>query len=146
MEESLKYLADSLKSLLPVKTDIRTYSPLTLAYIGDAVYDLMIRTLVVSKGNCQPQKLHGKTVKYVSAKAQARIIVAISDLLSEDEAAVYKRGYNAKPHTIAKNAGLEEYKKATGFEALLGYLYLCNEYDRLFEIVTLSINVIDNKR
>lgn len=146
MEESLKYLADSLKNLLPVNTDIRTYSPLTLAYIGDAVYDLMIRTLVVSEGNCKPQKLHGKTVRYVSAKSQAKIVGKILDSLDEEESTVYKRGYNAKPHTIAKNAGLEDYRKATGFECLLGYLYLQGEYERLFEVVTLSIDIIDNKR
>lgn len=145
MEESLMYLADSIKNLLPIEADIRTYSPLTLAYIGDAVYDLMIRTLVVSQGNCKPQKLHAKAVKYVKAKAQAKVIDQLIETLSEEELAVYKRGHNAKPNTVAKNAGLEEYLKATGFEALLGYLYLCNEYERLFELVTTSINVINNR-
>ena len=145
MEESLKFLADSLKNMLPIETDIRTYSPLTLAYIGDAVYDLMIRTLVVSQGNCKPQKLHSKAVRYVSAKAQARIVDSIFETLNEEELAVYKRGQNSKPHTKAKNAGLEEYLKATGFEALLGYLYLTNKYERLFELVATSIKLIDKK-
>lgn len=141
MEESLKYLADSIKNLVPVKADIRTYSPLTLAYIGDAVYDLIIRTMVVSQGNCKPQKLHQKATKFVKAKAQAKAIDALMEKLSEEELAVYKRGYNSKPNTIAKNAGLEEYLKATGFEALLGYLYLCNEYERLFEVTAESVRL-----
>lgn len=145
MEESLKHLADSIKNLLPVKADIRTYSPLTLAYIGDAVYDLIVRTLVVSEGNCKPQKLHSKATRYVKAKAQAKAIDVLMETLDEEELAVYKRGHNSKPNTIAKNAGLEEYLKATGFEALLGYLYLCDNYERVFEIVAESIRIIDNR-
>lgn len=145
MEESLKIIADSIKKSLPVKVDLRTYSPLTLAYIGDAVYDFIVKTLVVSSGNCKPQRLHVKTTRYVKAKAQAKAIEALSECLSEPELAVYKRGYNSKPNTIAKNSGLEEYLKATGFEALLGYLYLENNIERLLEIVKKSIDIIDGR-
>ncbi len=123
--------------------DIRTYSPLTLAYIGDAIYDLLVRSFVVCKGNTSNNKLHKKTTRYVSAKAQAEIIKAIKEDLTEEEVGIYKRGKNAKPSSTAKNASLTEYLKATGFEALLGYLYLTGQKDRLTYIVKKGIEVID---
>lgn len=123
--------------------DIRTYSPLTLAYIGDAIYDLLVRSFVVCKGNTSNNKLHKKTTRYVSANAQAEIIKAIKEDLTEEEVGIYKRGKNAKPSSTAKNASLTEYLKATGFEALLGYLYLTGQKDRLTYIVKKGIEVID---
>ncbi len=117
------------------KQDVRAYSPLTLAYIGDAVYDLIIRTVVVEKANRPANILHHMTVKYVSAGAQARIVEALMDRLTEEEQSVYRRGKNAKPHTTAKNASGEEYMKATGFEALLGYLYLSDDMERVLQLV-----------
>ena len=123
--------------------DIRTYSPLTLAYIGDAIYDLLVRSFVVCKGNTSNNKLHKKTTRYVSAKAQAEIIKAIKEDLTQEEVAVYKRGKNAKPSSTAKNASLSEYLKATGFEALLGYLYLTGQKDRIVYIVKKGIEVVD---
>lgn len=122
------------------KVDIRQYSPLTLAYIGDAVYDLIIRSLVVSKGNVPNKALHKQTTSYVSAVAQSAIIDRIMDILTEDELAVYKRGTNSKPHSMAKNASQKDYLKATGFEALVGYLYLKGEEDRLLELIKIGID------
>ena len=123
--------------------DIRTYSPLTLAYIGDAIYDLLVRSFVVCKGNTSNNKLHKKTTKYVSAKAQSQIVKTLKEELTDEETAIYKRGKNAKPSSTAKNASLSEYLKATGFEALLGYLYLTGQKDRLTYIVKKGIEVID---
>ena len=115
--------------------DIRGYSPLTLAYIGDAVYDLIIRTVVVEQANRPANALHHITVKYVSAGAQAKIVEALMDRFSEEELAVYRRGKNSKPHTTAKNASVADYMKATGFEAVLGYLYLTDNMERALELV-----------
>lgn len=116
-------------------TDIKTYSPLTLAYIGDAIYDLIIRTLVVESGNAPVNKLHKNVVKLVQASAQAELFRNIQDTLSEEEMAVYKRGRNAKSFTSAKNAGIVEYRTATGLEALIGYLYLTDQTDRMLELI-----------
>lgn len=115
--------------------DIRSYSPLTLAYIGDAVYDVIIRTAVVEGANRPAGELHRITVKYVSAGAQAQIVQALMDSLTEEERAVYRRGKNAKPHTTAKNASHADYMKATGFEAVVGYLYLTDQLHRILELV-----------
>lgn len=115
--------------------DIRTYSPLTLAYIGDAVYDLIIRTVVVARANRPANELHRIAVKYVSASAQAEIVQALMDEFTEEEQSVYRRGRNSKPHTMAKNASAGDYLKATGFEAVLGYLYLTGRMDRVLELV-----------
>lgn len=117
------------------RQDLRSYSPLPLAYIGDAVYDLVIRTAVVERANRPANVLHRTTVKYVSAGAQARIVTALQERLTEEERAVYQRGKNAKSHTTAKNASPEDYSKATGFEAVLGWLYLQNDVPRILELV-----------
>lgn len=117
------------------QADVRSYSPLALAYIGDAVYDLIIRTVVVERANRPANELHRITVRYVSAGAQAKIAQALADSFTEEERAVYRRGRNAKPHTTAKNASLKEYLQATGFEAVLGYLYLADNMPRALELV-----------
>ena len=121
------------------EVDIRTYSPLTLAYIGDAIYDLVIRTIVVERGNTSPSKLHGKTVKYVSAVVQARMIDGLYEELTKEEQDIYRRGRNAKSYTTAKNATVMEYRKATGLEALCGYLYLLGRQERLLELIKKAI-------
>lgn len=125
--------------------DIRTYSPLTLAFIGDSVFDLIIRTYVVESGNAPVNKLHHRCSKLVQAGAQAQLFHSIKDLLTEEEMAVFKRGRNAKSFTTAKNAGLLEYKTATGMEALIGYLYLTNRIDRIMELMQHHISVADNE-
>ena len=125
--------------------DVRTYSPLTLAYIGDGIYDLIIRSLVVAKGNTRASELHKRTSQIVKAKTQAEMIELIMPLLSEEEADIYKRGRNAKSPTMAKNATMADYRKATGFEALMGYLYVKDEVPRLVELVKAGIDAMDIK-
>lgn len=145
MEESITIL-DAVKKEFDCKeTDIRTYSPLTLAYIGDAIYDLVIRTVVVERANQSANNLHKKTVRYVNARVQAKMIEALESELTEDEVAVYHRGRNAKSYTSAKNASIIEYRKATGLEALCGYLYLTGQQERLLRLVHEAIEKIDMK-
>ena len=121
------------------------YSPLALAYIGDGVYELYVRTRVIAENpNMPAHKLHKEAVKYVKAHAQSNSIHAMMDILSEDEMAVFKRGRNAKSPTVPKNANLTEYRHATGFEALLGYLYLSQKSERLDEIMKVAYeNALD---
>ena len=121
------------------EVDIHTYSPLALAYIGDGIYDLIIRTLVLSKGNKQVQKLHHETSTYVQASAQSRMMRILQDKLTEEEHAVYKRGRNAKSVSPAKNQTVTDYRRATGFEALMGYLYLTGNMERLLKLVKLGL-------
>lgn len=111
------------------------FSPLVLAYIGDAVYELIMRSIVVSGGNKQVNKLHRETSRYVKAQAQAAMMDTLLSMLTEQETVIYKRGRNAKPYTTAKNASVNDYKKATGFEALMGYLYLSDNLPRLTELI-----------
>ena len=120
-------------------TDIRTYSPLTLAYIGDAIYELVIRTILVEKGNTQVNKLHQRASKLVKASAQSEIIEKLKPHLTEEEMGVFKRGRNAKSFTMAKNATMSDYRRATGFEALMGYLYMTEQWDRMLELIKLGI-------
>ncbi|NLK99450.1 MAG: ribonuclease III [Clostridiales bacterium] len=116
-------------------SDIKSYSGLTLAYIGDAIYDLVIRTYVVEHGNAPVNKLHKQVVGLVKASAQARLYHTIQDRLTEEEEAIYKRGRNAKSFSPAKNADIVEYRTATGLEALMGYLYLTGQTARLLELI-----------
>ena len=122
--------------------EIETYSPLTLAYIGDAVYELIIRTLVVAKGNKQVNKLHKESSSLVKASTQADMIKNIKEILTEDEEVIFKRGRNAKSFSKAKNATMSEYRQATGFEALIGYLYLSKKSDRMIEIINYGLDKI----
>lgn len=143
MEESIGIL-EAIKLKFDCKeVDIKTYSPLTLAYIGDAVYDLIIRSIVVERANRPVNSLHKIVIRYVNAKTQARMIEAIEEELSEEEAAIYHRGRNAKSYTHAKNASIAEYRKATGLEALFGYLYLQNRMDRLLDLIETAFEKID---
>ncbi|MBQ9863692.1 MAG: ribonuclease III [Lachnospiraceae bacterium] len=115
-------------------------APLILAHIGDAIYEVVIRTITLSKGNRAIEKVHKDATKYVNAKAQAEIIEKIQPLLTEEELNIYKRGRNAKSNTKAKNASITDYRKATGFEALMGYLYLLNKTDRMLNLIKEGIN------
>ncbi len=121
------------------RADIRTYSPLVLAYIGDAVFDLIIRSAAVGKGNAHVSDLHRRTSRIVSAHAQAVMARALEDVLTGEEKSVFRRGRNASPRTMAKNATVSDYRHATGFEALLGYLYLEDRMDRVMELVCLGL-------
>lgn len=142
MEESVTILEAIKRDFACGEIDIRTYSPLALAYIGDAIYDLVIRTIVVERGNKSANKLHKKTVSYVNARIQARMIEALADELTEEEKTVYKRGRNAKSYTTAKNASVIEYRKATGFEALCGYLYLTGRQERMLALVKKAVALV----
>lgn len=141
METSINLL-EQIRQVFDCKEqDIRAYSPLTLAYIGDAIYDLIIRSVVVERANRSANDLHKRTTRYVKAEAQAQMIMALQEELTEEEKAVYKRGRNAKSYTSAKNATLSDYRKATGFEALIGFLYLTNQTDRMLYIVKKGIEL-----
>ena len=120
--------------------DIRSFSPLTLAYIGDAVYEIVIRTIIVEKGNAPVNKLHHKASSLVKAVAQKEAMERILPLLTKEEEAVYKRGRNAKSYTSAKNASIIDYRIATGFEALMGFLYLTGKNERMLELVKIAVN------
>lgn len=135
MEESLSFLEQMKKEFNLKEVDLRTYSPLTLAYIGDCIYDLIIRTVLVERANQSTHKLHEEASRFVKAGTQAKYIELIQDILTEEETAIYKRGRNAKSHTAAKNATVGDYRKATGFEALLGWLYLQDDMDRILVLV-----------
>ncbi len=119
--------------------DIRTYSPLTLAYIGDAVFEIIIRTLIVEKGQRAANTLHRHTTKIVCAQTQAKMIEAVYESLTEEEQEVYRRGKNTKTNSSAKNASLSDYHKATGFEALCGYLFLKDNMERITQIIGQSL-------
>ena len=123
--------------------DLKTYSPLTLAYIGDAVYDMVIRTRLVTVANTQVNKLHKRASKLVNAGAQATMITALLEELSEEELQVYKRGRNAQAVTKAKNASMKDYRTATGFEALIGYLYLNQETERMLELIDKGLHLAE---
>ena len=122
--------------------DIRTYSPLTLAYIGDGIYDLVIRSVVVGRGNTKAGKLHQTTSQLVKAHAQSEMMHAIEPELTEEELAIYKRGRNAKSYTSAKNASILDYRKATGLETLIGYLYLSGREERVLFLIKEGISRI----
>ena len=128
------------------EVDIREYSPLTLAYIGDCVYDLVIKSLVINAGNKQVNKLHQETSSLVQASTQSLMMRVMQEHLTEEEHAVYKRGRNAKSVSPAKNQSITDYRRATGFEALLGYLYLQKDYKRLLELVKIGLDSLDSNK
>ncbi len=117
------------------KGDISQMSPLVWAYMGDAVYEKFIREYVIRQGLCKNGLLHKKSIKYVSAKGQSQILKEIEDFLTDEEKDIVRRGRNSNPHSTAKNADIVEYKYATGFEALIGWLYLNKKEERLEEIL-----------
>jgi len=125
----------------------REYSPLALAYIGDTVYDLFIRTKVIAKGNRHVTEMHKESVSFVRAHSQSVSAYALEDVLTEDEMRVLKWGRNAKSNTTPKNADVTEYRMATGFETLVGYLYLSGEDERLAYLMEIAYKeVIKNKK
>ena len=139
MEKSLILKEMFLNEFGLEEQDLRTYSPLTLAYIGDAIFELVVRTVLVERKNTQAEKLHKAATKIVKAETQALLIEAVKDDLTEEELAVYKRGRNAKAVTLAKNATMSEYRRATGFEALMGYLYLKGDMERMIKLIRLGV-------
>lgn len=117
---------------------------LALAYVGDAIYEIYIRDYLIEKGETKPNKLHRAATHYVSAKAQAFLIQQIlqENLLTENEELYYRRGRNAKSHTSAKNADITTYRVATGFEALMGYLHLTKQTERMEELINWCIEKV----
>ncbi|WP_167958188.1 Mini-ribonuclease 3 [Anaerosporobacter faecicola] len=149
MEESIKEIAFAkyLRGAFELEeVDIKTYSPLTLAYIGDAIYDVIIRTLLVEKGNAPVQKLHKRASSLVKASAQVEMYRAIVDELTEQEMSIYKRGRNAKSFTSAKNASITDYRMATGVEALVGYLYLTDQMPRIITLMKLGLAQMNEEK
>ena len=132
METCLNCFKEALKLK---EVEAREYSPLALAYLGDAVYELAIRTFVMNHGNTQVNKMHKKTAGLVKAEAQANFYKVLEEELTEEEKAVYRRGRNAKSVTMAKHATMKDYRMATGFEALMGYLYLTEQMERMAELL-----------
>lgn len=116
-----------------------------MAYIGDCIYDVIIKSLVVNEGNQSVNVLHKKTSAYVQASTQSKMMRTMQEHLTEEEHAVYKRGRNAKSVSPAKNQSITDYRRATGFEALLGYLYLKKEYKRLLDLVKLGLESLEEK-
>ena len=115
--------------------EVKQLSPLTWAYVGDAVYELYIRTYLINNTKLKPHELHLKSIKYVKAKAQAEILEKLEEILTEEEKDIVRRGRNTRVNHNAKNASIQEYMYATAFEALIGYLYLTNQEKRLKEIL-----------
>ncbi len=147
MEKSVGFEFDSyMQEVFQMKeVDVHSYSPLTLAYIGDGIYDLIIKSLVINQGNRQVNKLHKETSMYVQASTQSLMMRAMQEELTEEEHAVYKRGRNAKSVSPAKNQSITDYRRATGFEALLGYLYLKKEWKRMLDLVKIGLDSLKEK-
>ena len=148
MDKSVMWQFDSyMQELFQMQeVDIKEYSPLTLAFIGDGIYDLIIRTLIVNKGNKQVQKLHLETSALVQASTQSKMMRCLQEILTEEEHAVYKRGRNAKSVSPAKNQSVTDYRRATGFEALLGYLYLKKEWQRILDLVKIGLDSLNKEQ
>lgn len=148
MEKSVGFdWEDYMRRTFSMKeVDIDTYSPLVLAYIGDSVYDLIIKSLVINEGNKQVNKLHKETSTMVQASAQSEMMRKIQEVLTEEEHSVYRRGRNAKSVSPAKNQSLTDYRRATGFEALMGWLYLKNDWKRMIDLVKIGLEHLNHKK
>ena len=133
-------MADYLNIEMPEK-EINAVSSLGLAHVGDCVYELMVRSMIVSRGKLTNQGLHRDTVRYVSAPAQAAAMEKILPVLTEEELHVYKRGRNAHVHSVPKNASITQYHAATGLESLFGWLYLGARHQRLNELFALIMEI-----
>ncbi len=136
MEKSLAFIQQHYPLS---EVELRSYSAQAFAYIGDSVYDMIIRTMVMSKGNNRPNKYHQEVIPYVNAAAQTEMVHKIKNYLTEEEMTIFKRGRNAKTMSPAKNQSIHDYRFATGFEALLGYLYLSGKMDRAMQLVRFGL-------
>ncbi len=139
MEEFLNLL--NLKSI--GEEGLRTMSPLVFAYIGDAIYEIYIRTYIINKYKLKVNELHKMSTDFVKAESQSKIVHALEAELTEEEWKIVKKGRNQKSGTAAKNASITDYRYATGFECLLGYLYLSGEKERVEEIISRAIEIIE---
>ena len=125
------------------KLDVDTMSPLIWAYVGDSVYELYIRTHLTNVTKLKPHQLHMKSILYVKAGAQADILEKLMEHLTDQEKEIVKRGRNAENHHLPKNATVQEYMYSTAFEALIGYLYLTKQDERLKEILNTCISIAE---
>lgn len=139
----MTFLDDIRKEFNVEEVDIRTYSPLTLAFIGDCVFDMVIRTVVVGRSNQATEKLHKKKSGIVKAQTQAAMVEAIKEDLTEEELGYYRRGRNAHSYSSAKNASIGDYRKATGLESLMGFLYLTNQTNRILELTKRGLEKLE---
>ena len=142
-----KSLIDEMKDAVPAvnSVDIRTIAPLTLAYIGDSVMDLFVRTYWATSTNGQVSKLNARAIKVVKASAQAEILHMLDEILTDEERDVVRRGRNAKSATMPKNADVTDYRLATGLEALLGYLFVSGNTKRLCELFETAVNKLSSR-
>lgn len=145
MEKSIEFNSYMEELFQMQEVDIQTYSPLTLAYIGDSIYDLIIKSIVINQGNKQVNKLHREVSSLVQASTQSRMMRVMQEHLTEEEHAIYKRGRNAKSVSPAKNQSVTDYRRATGFEALLGYLYLQKQWKRLLDLVKIGLDSLEGE-
>ncbi len=139
-------ILDSIKLRFGLgEVDVSSYSPLTLAFIGDCVFDLVVKTVMVERANCPANKLHRKTSALVKAESQSVMAKWFTDnnILTENEITVYRRGRNTKSATTAKNASVGDYRRATGVEALIGYHYLSGNTERLVELIKLGMEAVE---
>lgn len=126
------------------KVDIRQYSPLALAYMGDCIFDLCVREYLLRQDNMPANKLHQKSKAMVNATSQSKMYKELIEIVTEEEKAILKRGRNANSNTRAKNSTMIDYKNATGLEALFGYLYLKGEQDRINELFKICLDIMNN--
>lgn len=138
MEESIR------KAFGLSKVDLRQASPLQLAFVGDAVFELVIRTKTAQARRVSPRRLHDMSAAYARASAQARMSELVKDILTEEEKEVLRRGRNAHASSIAKSASVSEYRKATAWESLIGYLYLDGREERAVELIMAGVNALDD--
>ena len=146
MEQS-HHLLDLIHSYFPHESaDIRTISPLKPAYLGDAVYEIIIRTLIMERTGGPVKNLHKRTSELVNAGSQAKLILCLQDDLTEEESRIYRHGRNAKTSSVAKHADIHDYRNATGLEALFGYLYLKGDMLRISELFSLAMEEYKEKK
>jgi ribonuclease III family protein len=136
-----------MMKLTESKIDLQQLNALALAYMGDSILDTYVRYRLIASGKVRPHQLHKKATDYVSAPAQAEVLDCLlaTDFLTEEEVNVAMRGRNAKPGNVRKNTDLQTYRKSTAFEALLGYLYLLNNYERLDEVIKQAFLIIEKE-
>ena len=133
---SEKNLLEEIHGFFPAEpVDIRTYAPLKLAYLGDAVFEIIIRTLILERIGGPVKNLHRRSSELVNAGAQAKLVAEMLNELTEEEMAAYRHGRNAKTSSVAKHADIHDYRNATGLEALFGYLYLTGQTERAIELL-----------
>lgn len=142
MDKPIQDLLEITSGTLSHKAN--TYSPLALAYIGDGVYEIFIRTYVMNRGNMPVNKMHKASRELVRASSQCKMYYIIEEMLTEDEKAVLKRGRNAKSVSIPKNGDVTTYRHATGLEALIGYLYIEGKIERIKELIDTGLSQLGN--